>query len=47
MHPDPRFRATGSDAEQRALMEVLVQEIGFGMIFAQTPTGPRVGQVSL
>ena len=47
MHPDPRFRATGSDAEQRALMEALVQEIGFGMIFAQTPNGPRVGQVSL
>jgi transcriptional regulator len=47
MHPDPRFRATGSDAEQRALMEALVQEIGFGMLFAQTPNGPRVGHVSL
>lgn len=47
MHPDPRFRATGSDAQQRALMEALLQEIGFGMIFAQTPNGPRVGQVSL
>jgi transcriptional regulator len=47
MHPDPRFRATGSDAQQRALMEALVQEIGFGLIFAQTPNGPRVGQVSL
>ena len=47
MHPDPRFRANGSDADQRALMEALVQEVGFGMIFAQTPHGPRVGQVSL
>ncbi len=47
MHPDPRFRATGSDAQQRALMEALLQEVGFGMIFAQTPNGPRVGQVSL
>lgn len=47
MHPNPLFRAKGSDAEQRALMEALVQEIGFGMVFAQTPYGPRVGQVSL
>jgi transcriptional regulator len=47
MHPNPLFRAQGSDAEQRALMEALVSEIGFGMIFAQTPNGPRVGQVSL
>lgn len=47
MHPDPTFRAKGSDAEQRALMEALVQEIGFGLIFAQTSNGPRVGQVSL
>lgn len=47
MHPDASFRAKGSDAEQRTLMEALVQEIGFGMIFAQTPNGPRVGQVSL
>lgn len=47
MHPNPLFRATGSDAQQRALMEALVQEIGFGMVFAQTPNGPRVGQASL
>lgn len=47
MHPNPRFRTKGSDAEQRALMEALVQEIGFGMIFAQTPNGPRVGHIAL
>lgn len=47
MHPDPKFRAKGSDAEQRAFMEALVQEIGFGMVFAQTPHGPRVGHASL
>jgi transcriptional regulator len=47
MHPNPLFRAQGSDAEQRALMEALVQEIGFGMVFAQTPNGPRVGQAAL
>jgi transcriptional regulator len=47
MHPHPLFRLKGSDAEQRALMEALVAEIGFGMVFAQTPDGPRVGQVSL
>jgi transcriptional regulator len=47
MHPNAVFRAKGSDAEQRALMEALVQEIGFGMVFAQTPNGPRVGQASL
>ena len=47
MHPNPLFRATGSDAQQRALMEAFVQEIGFGMVFAQTPNGPRVGQASL
>jgi transcriptional regulator len=47
MHPHPLFRAKGNEAEQRALMEALVREIGFGMVFAQTPDGPRVGQVSL
>ncbi len=47
MHPNPLFRAQGSDAEQRALMDTLVQEIGFGMVFGQTPDGPRVGQAAL
>jgi transcriptional regulator len=47
MHPNSTFRLKGSDAEQRATMEALVQEIGFGMVFAQTPDGPRVAQSAL
>jgi transcriptional regulator len=47
MHPNALFRAQGSDTEQRALMETLVQEIGFGMVFGQTPDGPRVAQSAL
>lgn len=47
MHPDPSFRLKGSDADQRATMEALIAEIGFGMVFAQTPDGPRVAQSAL
>jgi transcriptional regulator len=47
VHPNPLFRAQGSEAEQRALLEAIVQEIGFGMVFGQTPDGPRVGQAAL
>lgn len=47
MHPNTVFRLKGSDADQRAMMEALVQEIGFGMVFAQTPDGPRVAQTAL
>jgi transcriptional regulator len=47
MHPNPLFRAQGSDAEQREMLEAIVQEIGFGMVFGQTPDGPRVGQAAL
>lgn len=47
MHPNSVFRLQGSDADQRAIMEPLVQEIGFGMVFAQTPDGPRVAQSAL
>jgi len=42
MHPDAAFRT-----EDRALMEALVEQIGFGMIFATTPDGPRVGHTPL
>lgn len=42
MHPDPEFR-TGN----RALMEALVEDVGFGMVFASTPDGPRVGHTPL
>lgn len=47
MHPNSTFRLKGSDADQRATMESLVQQIGFGMVFAQTPDGPRVAQAAL
>jgi transcriptional regulator len=42
MHPDPHFRH-----DDRALLEALVDEIGFGMIFATTPDGPRVAHTPL
>jgi transcriptional regulator len=47
MHPNAAFRPHGSDSKQRSMLEALVQEIGFGMVFGQTPDGPRVGQASL
>lgn len=47
MHPNPLFRIKGSDAEQRALMEALIAEIGMGMVFGQTPDGPRVAHTAL
>lgn len=37
MHPNPLFRS-----DNRALLETLIDEIGFGMIFAPTRDGPRV-----
>jgi transcriptional regulator len=37
MHPNPAFRS-----EDRDLFEALIDEIGFGMVFGQTPDGPRV-----
>ena len=42
MHPNPLFRN-----EDRALHEALVEEIGFGMVFAQTADGPRVAHTPL
>jgi transcriptional regulator len=42
MHPNPLFRT-----DDRALMESLIAEIGFGMVFAQTPEGPRVAHTPL
>ena len=42
MHPNPLFRT-----EDRALLEALIDEIGFGQVFAQTPEGPRVAHVPL
>lgn len=42
MHPNPLF-----GSEDRALMEALIDEIGFGMVFLGTPDGPRVGHTPL
>lgn len=42
MHPNPAFRN-----EDRPLHEALVEEIGFGMVFAQTRDGPRVAHTPL
>ena len=42
MHPNAAFRT-----EDRTLMEALVEEIGFGMIFATTPDGPRIAHTPL
>ena len=42
MHPNPAFRH-----DDRALLEALVEQIGFGMVFAATPDGPRVAHTPL
>ena len=42
MHPSPAFRSA-----DHALMRALIDEIGFGMVFAATPDGPRVAHVPL
>ena len=47
MHPDPAFRTKLNAADERLMLESLVREIGFGMIFFTTPDGPRVAHVAL
>lgn len=42
MHPAAPFRH-----DDRALLEALVAEVGFGMVFLTTPDGPRVAHVPL
>ena len=42
MHPNPLFRS-----EDRVLLEALIGEIGFGMVFLTTPDGPRVAHTPL
>lgn len=42
MHPNPAYRA-----RDEALPERLVDAIGFGMVFASTPQGPRVAHTPL
>lgn len=42
MHPNLAFRHA-----DRGLLETLIEEIGFGMVFLTTPDGPRVAHVPL
>jgi transcriptional regulator len=42
MHPNPLYRT-----EDRALCEALIDKVGFGMVFAATPDGPRVAHTPL
>ena len=42
MHPTPAFRH-----DDRELLETLIDEIGFGTVFAATPDGPRVAHTPL
>ncbi len=42
MHPNALFRN-----DDRALHEALIEEVGFGMIFVQTPDGPRVAHTPI
>ena len=42
MHPNGLFRL-----DDRGVLEALIDEVGFGMVFAQTPDGPRVAHVPL
>ena len=47
MHPNASFRHGARADVGRALLETMIAEIGFGMVFAQTPDGPRVAHVPL
>lgn len=42
MHPNSLYRT-----DDRSLCESLIEEIGFGMVFATTPDGPRVAHTPL
>lgn len=42
MHPNPDFRC-----DDRNLLEEIVDQVGFGMVFASTPDGPRVAHVPI
>ena len=42
MHPNPLFRT-----DDRTLLEALIEEVGFGMVFAQTGDGPRVAHTPI
>lgn len=42
MHPDPAYHC-----DDRALCENLIEAVGFGMVFAATPDGPRAAHTPL
>lgn len=42
MHPNPAFHV-----DDRGLHEALIEQVGFGMVFAATPDGPRVAHTPL
>ena len=42
MHPNSAFRI-----DDRALHEALIEQVGFGTVFAATPDGPRVAHVPI
>lgn len=42
MHPNAAFRL-----DDRNLHEMLIEQIGFGMIFSETPDGPRVAHTPI
>lgn len=42
MHPNPAFRL-----DSRELHEALIAQVGFGMIFVETPNGPRVAHTPI
>lgn len=42
MHPNSAFHS-----EDRQLIEAIIDEVGFGMVFAATPDGPRVAHTPL
>lgn len=42
MHPNPLYRT-----DDRAMCQSLIEEVGFGMVFAATPDGPRVAHTPL
>jgi len=47
MHPNPAFRPRLNAADERMLIESVVAEIGFGIIFMATPDGPRAAHTPI
>ncbi len=47
MYPNPAFRwpKTENDADERAALEAMIANIGFGMIFSDMSGGSRVAHM--